>query len=239
MIATRHFPTMRLARCILDSLLPCSCVFCGYAAGEQGICEACRDELPWVVAACPTCAMPRPPGTDAMIPCGACQRAASPIAQTVAPLHYRFPVDALIKSLKFRGHGWIAPALANLVWPALTERQIDADAIVPVPLHRWRHARRGFNQAAELARPLGRRLGLPVLHLLRRRRATHPQSGLDAAARRRNLRNAFIAVRRALPGSVILVDDVVTTGETAYAAARALTAGGVRVVSLVAIARSS
>jgi len=192
-----------------------------------------------VVAACPVCALPRPAGAAAELPCGACQQARSPIDRAVAPLHYRFPVDALVKALKFQGHGWVAPALAELILPAVSRPQLSAEAIVPVPLHRWRHARRGFNQAAELARPLCRHLDRPLRYLLRRRRSTLPQSGLDAAARRKNLRGAFVVTARALPESVLLVDDVVTTGETARAAAAALRAAGVGTVKLAAIARSS
>ncbi len=115
-----------------------------------------------------------------------------------------------------------------------------ADLAVPVPLHRTRHRRRGFNQAAELAH----RLGLPVREVLRRRRATRSQVELPAAERRRNLVDAFAlrrfvrtgrcrwqASRRILDGAVIVVvDDVSTTGATLDQCARVLKAGGARQV---------
>ena len=112
-------------------------------------------------------------------------------------------------------------------------------ALVPVPLHTGRLRERGYDQALELTRPLARRLGLPLRDdLLRRARATAAQSTLDAGQRRRNLRGAF-AVRGhcALPAHVALVDDVMTTGATAHAAASALLRAGVARVDVWVCAR--
>ena len=119
----------------------------------------------------------------------------------------------------------------------------DAHCVVPVPLHPWRHFRRGFNQAADLAR----RLGPPMGHALWRMRATSSQSGLTAAARRRNVGGAFklspllskTGQERLLGDRiVVLVDDVRTTGATLNACAEVLLAAGVREVrALTAAAR--
>jgi ComF family protein len=117
----------------------------------------------------------------------------------------------------------------------------DADCVVPVPLHPWRRLRRGFNQSADLAACLG----LPVVHALWRTRATATQTGLTAAARRRNVRDAFSisplltrgARRRMLEGRVVvLVDDVRTTGETLDACAQTLARAGVREVRAITVA---
>ena len=120
----------------------------------------------------------------------------------------------------------------------------DADASVPVPLHSWRRMRRGFNQADDLAR----RLEVPMLRALWRGRATAPQTGLNAAARRRNVRHAFglspflsqKRCRRVLDGRVIvLVDDVRTTGATLDACAAALKGAGAREVRALTVARAA
>ena len=120
----------------------------------------------------------------------------------------------------------------------------DADASVPVPLHPWRRLRRGFNQADDLARLLG----VPMLRALWRGRATVPQTGLSAAARRRNVRQAFGLSpflsherrRRLLEGRIIvLVDDVRTTGATLDACAATLKGAGAREVRALTIARAS
>lgn len=112
-----------------------------------------------------------------------------------------------------------------------------ADAVVPVPLHRARHRQRGFNQAHDLAR----QLGLPTLRALRRVRATHPQADLPAEARRINVQDAFACSRTWTDwrgATLVLVDDVSTTGSTLEACARALRAGGAAEVRAITAARA-
>jgi len=156
----------------------------------------------------------------------------------MAAFVYRAPLDRLLPRAKF--HGDLAGL--RLISTLMVERLVDADrpdALVPVPLHRGRLRRRGYDQALELARPLARRLDLPLRDdVLRRVRATAAQSRLDAGARRRNLRGAF-AVHAAvpLPVHVALVDDVMTTGATARSATTALLRAGVRRVDVWVCAR--
>ena len=140
----------------------------------------------------------------------------------------------------------MAEPLAAMMRTAGAELLGDADAVVPVPLHPWRRMRRGFNQADELAR----RLHVPTLRVLWRARATVPQTGLSAGARRRNVRHAFTLspflprarCRRLLEGRiVVLIDDVRTTGATLDACATSLKAAGaleVRALT-VAVARAT
>jgi len=150
---------------------------------------------------------------------------------------------AAIHAFKYEGRRSLASPLGRLMQSTGSDLLRDAHCVVPVPLHAWRHYRRGFNQASELAKTVG----VPVVHALWRRRATTPQSGLTAAARRRNVRGAFrlsplLSVRRRedllRDRIVVLVDDVRTTGATLHACAEVLRAAGAREVrALTAAAR--
>lgn len=215
-------PLSRLGR----SLWPARCLLCnaGGAAGHD-LCVACAASLPWARLACPRCALPL---SSAARACGACLRKAPLLDAAHAAFAYRPPLDRLLPRLKFHGDlaagrllaGAMAVAFADVARP---------QALVPVPLARARLRQRGYDQALELARPLARSLGLPLLpDGLVRVRDTQAQSRLDAGGRRRNVRGAFAANRLvALPAHVALVDDVMTTGATLQAAALALRRSGV------------
>jgi ComF family protein len=154
-------------------------------------------------------------------------------------LRYEFPVDAGLKALKFGRRLHYAPAFGDLLVARMHRLPADIDALLPVPLHWRRQAFRGFNQAAELCRPLARRYALPIVSGVVRRRATPSQSGLAARERSKNLRHAFVVKKKLACGHVLIVDDVVTTGETTRQLARALIKSGVRKVSVVAVARAA
>ena len=227
-----------LARCV-DHLLPASCVFCGEVVASGYVCRGCYDDLPWIVHACERCGTPLVAALPAGIFCGVCQQRPPPFELTQAPLHYEFPIDTAIKALKFRRQVTLAPALASLVEKQVFHRSNDFDALVPVPLYRWRQAIRGFNQAQELARYFHRSSGLPILHCVKRVRRTEPQSGLDAARRRHNMKGAFSVTAPLQCNHALIVDDVMTTGETCRSLAATLLAAGVKRVSVLTIARAS
>ena len=218
-------------------LCPARCLVCGEASPPGAdLYPPCRSGLPWNGPACPGCALPMPSG-DA--PCGDCQRRPPPLHGAHAAFVYAFPLDRLLPRFKFHRD----LAAGRLLAGAMAERFASLprpDALLPVPLHRARLRRRGYDQALELARPLARALALPLLDdALVRRHATAAQSDLDAAARRRNLRNAFaVDARVALPAHVALVDDVMTTGATVHAAATALRRAGVARVDAWVCART-
>jgi ComF family protein len=160
---------------------------------------------------------------------------------------YEGAVRAGIHALKYHGRTAVGVPLGALLAEAGGARLPAAplallDAIVPVPLHPARQAERGFNQAELLARACGRRWGLPVWpRALRRVRPTRPQTELDGAARRANVRGAF-AVSWSAPVAgrrLLLVDDVLTTGATLGAAATALRAAGATLVGALVLARAS
>ncbi len=228
----------RLLNLIEREFAPKRCVFCNVPteAPERFVCAGCDSDMPRLGAACPRCALPLSSDLPPGVSCAECQLAPPPWSLAFAPLEYAFPVDAAIKAMKFRRRLDYLPAFDDEL--ARVELPEDIDQVVPVPLHRWRQLRRGFNQAEELARPIARRLGLPLRNVVRRVLRTDSQSGLDAAARRRNLRGAF-QLRTASPAwHTLLVDDVITTGETLRGVTRVLLDSGVERVSVLALARA-
>ena len=210
-----------------EVLLPLRCLICA-EPGTNGcdLCAACRAGLPWNRHACVQCALPWAERDGPAARCGACLRlAVSPLQQTRAGFVYARPIDGLVRRFKFHQDLAAGHLLSSLMAEPLRAASLPL-AIVPVPLHPARLRQRGYDQALELARPLARQLQLPLCHGLRRIRSTAPQSELDAGARRRNLRGAFVA-GRGLPAHVALLDDVMTTGATLHAAATALRRAGV------------
>jgi ComF family protein len=228
-------------------LWPSVCVACRRqpaAAVTPYFCATCwatmrRLTAPW----CPRCGAPfLSPIALAWSPAHVCAdcRARPPVFDTArAAVAYDGVAVAAIRLLKYDRRLSLARSLGALLDPLLPEMG-PMDGVVPVPLHVDRLREREFNQALALARVVCRRAGWPLWwNLLERVRDTRAQVGLDAAARRRNLRGAF-AVRRPerLEGRrVVLLDDVLTTGSTVNECARALKRAGAATVAVLAIAR--
>jgi len=225
----------RLAR----RALPRLCEVCG-AWGRDPVCQPCRARFVAVRERCPRCALATPGATV----CGTCLRAPPPWSATVTALDYRFPWDGLIARLKFGQRPDLAAPLSDLLLRALALRPPPPATIVTaVPLGPMRLRERGYNQAWELARRVARALRLRAqADLLLRCRDAPPQVGLDRAERERNLREALLAAperRAAIAGrEIALVDDVMTTGATARAAARALLDAGAAGVAVWVVART-
>jgi ComF family protein len=193
--------------------------------------------LPWQGPACLRCALPLP-HQDTGDSCGACLQHPPPLTQAHAAFDYAFPLDRLLPRLKFHRDFASGRVLAQ----AMADRcatLTQPDALLPLPLHRARLRRRGYDQALELARPLAQALALPLLDgAMSRSKSTSAQSRLEADARKRNLRGAFrVIADDPLPAHIVLVDDVMTTGATLHAAAHALLASGVRRVDAWVCAR--
>ncbi|MGD8958044.1 MAG: ComF family protein [Chromatiaceae bacterium] len=170
--------------------------------------------------------------------CGDCLSQAPAFDRALAPLLYQFPVDGLVAGFKYHHRLHWGRILGDLLADHLAQNAAPPGLLLPVPATAARLRERGFNQAAELARRLSLRLGIPWRTglLLRIREAVH-QQGLSGPQRRRNMRGAF-ACRGRLPARVALIDDVITTGATAGAASAALKDAGVEWVEVWAVART-
>lgn len=228
------------ATALPEAVAPRRCVFCGMRRhpGESLVCPGCDSDLPRLRYPCPGCAQALPTPLVAGVVCAACQARPSPFSAIVVPFAYDFPIDAAIRYYKFRRRLWYAPAFAELLLSPFSTLPESVDAILPVPLHWLRHGIRGFNQATEICRSLCRQTGLPLVRNVYRQRATPYQSGSNARARRRNLRGAFSTRGRLTAKHVLIVDDVVTTGETCRQLALLLRDNGVEEVSVLALARA-
>jgi ComF family protein len=222
----------------LAALAPSRCAVCGaWPAGP--VCTACTQRFARAVARCGRCALPVPAG---VAECGTCLRDPPPLARCHAAVAYAYPWSQLVTRFKFQGQpGWAA-SLAGLLLrtPGVAETLRAADFVVPLPLSPQRLAARGFNQAMELARRLAPTKVEP--RLLLRLRDTPAQSALPRARRLANVRGAFgpDPLRAgALRGRrVALVDDVMTSGASLFAAARALKEAGASSVDAIVFART-
>lgn len=235
-------PTPRRLDSLLSLLFPPTCLLCGAPGSASGcdLCAGCAADLPRNLDACPRCALPfdgpLPPG----VLCGRCQRRLPPFDRCLATFRYECVVPSLVVGAKFEGRLDLARLLGQCLVDTVRVAGAEwPEVLVPVPLHPARLRARGYNQALEIARVMGRELALPVDPLCCSRvRATPPQTGLDARARRRNLRGAFEAAEPFRWRRLAIVDDVVTTGSTITELAWVLRRAGAERIDVWAVART-
>ena len=222
----------------LKAAAPGQCAVC-HSWPSQPVCEACVARFGQPQPRCQGCALPVPHGVDR---CGRCIKHPPALDQCLAAVGYGYPWSGLITQFKFHGQpGWAGP-LATLMrsapWvePALEQ----AHHVLPMPLSPARLAERGFNQALELARALA-----PAKlrsDLLLRVRDTPAQAELGLAARLRNVKGAFavepLKVAQLQGRRVVLVDDVMTSGASLFAAADALRQAGASHITAIVLART-
>lgn len=233
----------RGARSVLDVLFPPTCIACREPVRDSGsLCANCWSNVAFLEGAmCECCGLPfeLDPGPGTL--CAACHARKPSFDKARSVMRYDEGSKASILALKHADRLDLVPPLSR--WLARTGRALldEADLIVPVPLHAMRLWRRRYNQSAEIARRLGVMAGKPVdLEALYRKRATPSQGTMTSAkARRRNMQGAF-AVRpdAGLKGrKILLIDDVLTTGATVEACARALKRAGASHVLVLTLAR--
>jgi ComF family protein len=234
----------RVFRGAVDILLPPRCLSCGETVTEPGaLCGVCWPRISFLAPPhCAICGFPfdYDPGGGAL--CGDCLRETPAFERARAVLRYDEHSRDLLISFKHRDRMDGAPAYGKWMARAGAEILAEADMIVPVPLHRYRLISRRYNQSAELCHALSRETGVPDHpDLLLRTRPTPPQGRRSRTERERNVRGAFNIRAGAAPflqgRRVALVDDVLTTGATVNACARALLRGGAAAVDVLTLAR--
>ncbi|MGB9430554.1 MAG: ComF family protein [Gammaproteobacteria bacterium] len=222
-------------------LYPPVCLLCGQPShSTRELCAACSRDLSWNRHACERCAAPLPEAAPNSW-CGHCLKSAPVWDHAASPLLYAWPLDRLLQRFKFNGDLATGRLLGELLADYLAAGgTAKPDLLIPVPLHSARLRERGFNQALELARPVSRRLRLPVANdVCVRSKNTAVQSRLDAVERHRNLRNAFTS-RSSLAGAqVAILDDVVTTGATVAALSETLKQAGAATIEVWSLARAA
>ena len=230
-ILTQSIGSIRRA---CGKLLEQDCLLCATTSGEALLCPACIDDLPRLPAQrCPQCALPTPHGER----CGRCLAKPPHYDATIAPFSYDFPLDKLVQSFKY------AHRLALGTWfgrqLVACAEELEADLIVPLPLHPLRLRERGFNQALELARPISAARGWPIdAQTCSRIRNTPAQAELPWRERGKNIRGAFHCNADLSGKSILLIDDVMTTGASLNECARTLKLHGAERVTLLVVARA-
>lgn len=229
---------------VLNTIFPPRCLACPSSTdAPHGLCPACWGETHFITGTtCSKCGTPLIGEAGADDLCESCERHPPAWDRGAAAVIYEGAGRRVVLALK---HGdrldMVGPLAA---WMAAAGREVlgRADLIVPVPLHWRRLLKRRYNQSAELARRLSRLSGKPyAVDLLLRQRATTPQEKMDRVARAANQAGAFAVSARHQPvlagSSVLLIDDVLTTGATLSASAECLRAGGASRVDVLVLAR--
>ena len=233
----------RAGKWSLDWLIPPQCLVCrGDIAEASGLCVTCWSKLSFIEAPfCEKLATPFPYDQGDEMVSAAALADPPPWDRARSALLFDDTARILVHALKYHDRHEAGLLMARLMVRAGADILKSADAIIPVPLYRWRLWRRRYNQSALLARKICRDTDKTFRpELLRRLRSTRSQTGLDHEERRRNVRNAFIVPnqsRASVAGkSLVLIDDVRTTGATLEACARALKAAGAAHVDVLTFA---
>lgn len=229
-----------IARAAADLLFPPLCMSCRAPVGEQGLCAACWSGITFLDGpACACCGLPFPVALEGENFCAACLARKPAFDTARAIMVYDDKSRVAILALKHADRLELVPGFAR--WLGRGGALAGCDLIVPVPLHRFRLWQRRYNQSAELARRLADGRGIRVdPFALTKTRATPSQGAMASAKeRRRNVQRAFQVPdpRRVQGRHVLLLDDVLTTGATAEACARALKRAGAASVHVLALAR--
>lgn len=221
------------AEALADLFYPRRCVGCS-ARSSDVLCRACFEALPEITP--PLCGRCGLPTAFEVYGCDGCRNVEIAFDGARAPLRYEGAAKGAVHALKYDGY---RPVVERLMAPLMAGcvAGMRFDAVVAVPLHRSRLAKRGFNQAETIGRAVASRLGAPFSDRLRAVRGTRDQVELTAAGRRENVAGAFEA-RGPVAGSVLLVDDVMTTGATLNECARVLKTSGASSVRALTLCRT-
>lgn len=227
----------KTAACAAELLYPSRCPFCG-TISKEGICGECRQTLPYVgEPCCMKCG--KPLEEEEREYCRDCARIARSYDQGKSVWKHTGNVPHAVYQFKFHNKRYYARVFASEMSKQYGDwiRRCKVETIIPVPLHPAKQRKRGFNQAELLARGLGREMDLPVCtDAVFRIRNTKPQKELGGRERQDNLKGAFaVSGRWKAPKTVLLVDDIYTTGSTIHRIAKLLKKAGVQKVYFLTI----
>lgn len=230
----------------LDLLYPPHCFACAAPLPDAHppLCTRCLESLRPVEHACPRCGTPRGPHGPPEADCPSCRRRTLHFDTAAGAFPYEDPVKRLIHRLKFESFLPAGELLGRITAKVFAEHPLRAGAerIAPVPLDRKSLRRRGTNQAERIARHIARATGIPLVHALRKSETTAAQVDLPRALRLQNPAGAFAPgrhIERVRGRTVVLVDDVLTTGATCAECARVLKEAGAASVRVFAVARQA
>jgi ComF family protein len=224
--------------------LPHVCIFCKNLSGrDQDLCQTCLQDLPFLRYGCMRCATPLPFSPQPLL-CGQCLQTNSVFEQIHALFLYQAPLTKLILDLKFQHVLTHAKLLGELLAEKIAQDRYQAKplpaAIIPVPLHDQRLKERGFNQAVEIAKPVAKKLHLPLLTQgFIRSKHTTAQAQLPAKQRKQNIHGAFMIEHDLKGQPIAVVDDVITTGSTINEFCRVLKKHGAGKIEVWCCARAA
>jgi len=231
---------------LIQFFLPPQCHCCGkfLEEGEEGICSDCLSEIRWIEPPfCSVCGTPFASKVVENHPCSACAggRRYFEIARALG--YYKGPLQEAIHRWKYQGRTYLSPVFGK--WMARGFQRYweptSLDLLIPVPLHRKRLRERGFNQSLLLVQELSRRTGIPYYkRVLLKKRHTFPQVSLSGVEREKGVRGAFhVTGKEELEGkSILLVDDVYTTGATVNECSKVLMEAGAERVDVLTLAHA-
>ncbi len=221
---------------LIDSLFPPGCLICAAEEEiEEGVCNNCRIQMKNVPEpVCDVCG--RPTGTSGI--CLSCLSNTPFFDKIVAAFIFDGKTKEAIHAYKYRGKTGLKRYFGKIIHESVIKADIKPDVITFIPMHWTRLFVRGYNQSALIAKELAKRTGIKAdFHTLVKTRGTRPQAGLDRKARRKNIKGSFLA--KGVKGlNVLVVDDVITTAETAGAAAFALKKAGADKVFIAGVGRT-
>lgn len=232
------------------SLLKSNCILCGsLVSGSMSLCDGCRGDLPRVEFACQTCALPMKIQAESGF-CGQCLNQKPYVDYAINLFHYENPIDYLISQMKFQYQLSAAAVLADLLESHIEKvmnkksntHQLKyglPDVILPIPLHKKRLSKRGFNQSLEISKSLARSHNIPILSgSVMRSKDTQPQTNLNRQQRIKNVSGCFKLLAKPMHSHIVIIDDVVTTGATTNELAKLLKNSGVETVGVWSLARA-
>ncbi len=226
-------------------LLPGTCINCNKISGrDYDLCTSCERLLPRIEDPCESCGLPLPANNYDGYLCGSCIIRPPPYKRIVSAFNYAKPIDQLIRVFKYQGklaYGKVLSHQLLLLVSSIYEKTALPELLIPMPLHTSRLQQRGFNQSLEISRYLSGHLNIPQnFNLCYRNRNTPQQEGLNARARKKNLRGAFAFKQnlKRMPKSIAIIDDVVTTTASSRELALLFLDHGVKEIHIWSLARA-